>query len=381
MKRPSDSSFARSRRVLIAPDKFKGTLPARAAAEAIARGWASSRPRDRLELLPMSDGGDGFGEVMSALLGAEPQTLMTTDAAHRPCNACWWWKARSRTAIIESANVVGLAMLPPRAFHPSELDTYGLGAVLLAAQARGARQLLIGIGGSATNDGGFGLAQSLGWRFLKQSGEPIIHWTELHLLARIQSSRLIPFHDVTVAVDVQNKLLGPRGATRIYGPQKGLRPEDFPRAEAAFRQLARVVRQKFGPDFAQVPGSGAAGGLGFGLLAFLGAKVEPGFELFARHAKLDQRLRSADLVITGEGAIDRSTLMGKGVGQIARRCAALGIPRIGLAGYVAPEVRRSRVFSRLAALTDLTDVARAKARPAFWLERLGGRVAKELPLD
>ena len=308
-------------RVLIIPDKFKGTLTAHAAAEAIARGWRKARAQDSLELLPMSDGGDGFGEVTSALLQARSQRVKTVDAAHRPCVARWWWEPRTRTAIIESAAVIGLAMLPPKRFHPFQLDTLGLGAVVRAAAKKGATRCLMGIGGSATNDGGFGLARALGWEFLDRNGQLIEHWTGLHRLQRIRAPRRRRwFARRLVATDVQNPLLGPRGATRVYGPQKGLRPQDFALAERCLGRLARVVREQFGRDFAREPGAGAAGGLGFGLLAFLGAELKPGFDLFARQAALERHLRAADLVITGEGAIDRSTLMGKGVGQIARRC-------------------------------------------------------------
>ena len=153
-------------RVLIIPDKFKGTLTAHAAAAAIARGWRKARALDVLDLLPMSDGGDGFGEVTSALLHAKGYRVKAVDAAHRPCTAKWWWEPGSRTAIIESAAIIGLAMLPPKRFHPFQLDTLGLGAAVRAAARKGARRYLIGIGGSATNDGGFGLARSLGWQFL-----------------------------------------------------------------------------------------------------------------------------------------------------------------------------------------------------------------------
>src|ERR1051326_6101233 len=141
-------------KVLISPDKFKGTLTAQEAARAMGAGWHSSRPEDELELLPISDGGDGFGEIVSGLLQAEAQTVKTVDAAHRPCEANWWWHVASRTAIIESAQVIGLAQLPPRKYHPFELDTEGLGAVLTAAAEKRAVRCLVGIGGSATNDGG-----------------------------------------------------------------------------------------------------------------------------------------------------------------------------------------------------------------------------------
>ena len=364
------------RRVLIIPDKFKGTLTAATAAEAIARGWRRARPGDSLDLLPMSDGGDGFGEVARALLKAKTQRVRAVDAAHRPSVATWWWEPRTRTAIIESAAVIGLAMLPPRRFHPFQLDTLGLGAVVRAAAKRGARRCLMGLGGSATNDGGFGLARALGWEFLDRKGELIECWTDLRQLERFRAPKRRRWFDaLVVASDVQNPLLGRRGATRVYGPQKGLRPRDFALAERCLGRLARVAEQQFGHDFAREPGAGAGGGLGFGLLAFLGAELRPGFELFARQAALERRLRAADLVVTGEGAIDHSTLMGKGVGQIAQRCRGLKVPCIGLAGSVSASPRTAASFTQVRALTELTTLARAKARPGYWLERLAREVA------
>jgi glycerate kinase len=186
---------------------------------------------------------------------------------------------------------------------------------------------------------------------------------------------------VTVAVDVQNKFLGARGATRVYGPQKGIRPADFELAERCLGRLANVLKRQFGRDCARAPGTGAAGGLGFGLLAFHGALLLPGFDLFAKLAKLERHLRGVDLVITGEGAIDKSTLMGKGVGEIARRCRALKIPCLGLAGTVPPDCRRSRTFAQLRALIDLTSVAQARTKPAHWLERLAKEAALESTLQ
>ncbi len=369
--------------VLIVPDKFKGTLTAPAAAAAIARGWRKSRPEDVLELLPMSDGGDGFGEAISGLLHAKVQIIKTVDAAHRPCGACWWWEPNSKTAIIESANVIGLAQLPVKKFHPFELDTFGLGAVMRAAAARGARRCLIGIGGSATNDGGFGVARALGWEFLDNAGKPITSWTGLGALARLQPPRRRRwFEELIVAVDVQNPLLGRRGCTRIYGPQKGLRPEDFPLAERCLRRLAKVVSEQLQNSCAKEPGAGAAGGLGFGLRCFAGARLQSGFDLFARQAELTRRLRWADLVITGEGAIDPSTLMGKGVGEIAERCRRLKIPCLGLAGVVltSSNAKKNR-FTQQRGLTELTTVEKAKGKAAFWLERLAEEVGSGWGMD
>jgi glycerate kinase len=236
----------------------------------------------------------------------------------------------------------------------------------------------MGIGGSATNDGGFGLARALGWEFLDREGEPIEQWTGLGQLARIRvPKRRRWFKGVVVATDVRNRLLGLRGATRVYGPQKGLRPQDFTLAELCLGRLARVVKEQFGRDFAREQGAGAAGGLGLGLLAFLGAELQPGFDLFSRHAALERQLRAADLVVTGEGAIDRSTLMGKGVGQVAQRCRRLKIPCIGLAGTVSANFGSGTSFTRVHSLTELTAIAQAKAKPAYWLERLARKAAAE----
>ena len=365
-----------SLKVLVVPDKFKGTLTALAAAQAIARGWRRARPQDSLKLLPMTDGGDGFGAVMSRLVKAHPQRIKTRNAAQCPCRATWWWEAQTNTAIIETAQVIGMAMLPPGQFHPFELDTFGLGKLVQTALTKGARQILIGIGGSATNDGGFGLARAMGWEFWAANRKPIRQWTELHQLVELRPPPLLGFGRITVAVDVRNPLLGGRGATRVYGPQKGLRAEDFQRSERCLQGLANEARRYFGRDLAKSPGAGAAGGLGFGLMAFLGARSESGFTLFARHAKLNRLLRSTDLVITGEGAIDRSTLMGKGTGEIAQLCRERNIPCLGLAGGLAPGIRQSKLFHELRALTDLTTVATAKAKPAIWLERLAKLTAR-----
>lgn len=362
--------------VLIAPDKFKGTLTAAAAAAAIARGWKKARPTDRIERLPISDGGDGFGAALGDLLRARTQSVKTLDAAHCPCKSTWWWDTHSKTAVVESARVIGLAMLPPGKFHPFQLDTFGLGKVLQAAQAKGARRIIIGIGGSATNDGGFGLARALGWRFADRQNQTIENWADLYQLATVYPPDTKKFKRVVAAVDVQNRLLGRHGASRVYGPQKGLRQQDFELAERCLGRLAKVIKRQLGCDFAATPGSGSAGGLGFGLLAFLEAHPEPGFELFAQLAKLNQKLRPADLVITGEGAIDASTLMGKGVGQLAQLASRNKIPCIGLGGAVSRSRQTRSYFHELYGLTDLTDSTKAKARPAFWLERLAERAAK-----
>jgi len=362
--------------VVIAPDKFKGTLTATEAAEAIAAGWRIERPQDTVRAFPISDGGDGFGDLLARHLNAEERTVDTVNAAHEPIRAPWWWAPRSRMAIIASARIIGLAMLPRGRFHPFQLDTFGLGAVLRAAAAAHPRVCLMGIGGSATNDAGFGLARAIGWRFRDRRGEPIEDWTRLPELERIERpERALRLRQVLVAVDVTNRLMGVRGATRVYGPQKGIRTEDVKPAERCLRRLVRVLTQQFHfvvPPH-HVPGSGAAGGLGFGLRCFGPARLEPGFRLFARLSGLLDGIRKADLVITGEGAIDLTTVaMGKGVGQLMRICGRLRRPCIALAGQVhVSRFRRPGLVGLYGMAPTLTTPEEAMARPAHWLGELG----------
>jgi glycerate kinase len=363
-------------RVLIVPDKFKGSLTARQAAGAIARSWHNARASDSLDLLPMSDGGDGFGEVLSSLVGARTRRVRTLDAAHRPLRCAWWWREKTKTAIVESANVIGLAMLPRGRFHPFQLDSFGLGKVLRAAEKAGAGECLIGIGGSATNEGGFGLARALGWQFFGHYGEILDEWWQLAELSGLRPPSAPLDLRVIVAVDVRNPLLGPSGCSRIYGPQKGLRPEDLCLAEKCLARLAAVLREAHHIGEADAPGAGAAGGLGFGLATFAGARIESGFDLFARHARLEKRISAADVVITGEGAMDEQTLMGKGVGQIARLCMRCGVPCVGLAGVVDKAVKASRLFAHTRALTEITTLRQAQSQAAGSLERLSQETAR-----
>ncbi len=360
-------------RILIVPDKFKGSLTSHQAARAIAHGWRAARPCDSLDLLPMSDGGDGFGDVLSGLVGARSRTVLTVDAAHSPRRTVWWWQAAGRMAIVESANVIGLALLPPKKFHPFQLDTWGLGKILKAVSRAAPRQCVVGIGGSATNDGGFGLARALGWQFLDSAGDELDQWPQLLQLARISPPSDPLKLRVTVAVDVRNPLLGARGCSRVYGPQKGLREFEF--AEKSLGRMASLLKSQHGLDCAKIPGAGAAGGLGFGLAAFAGAKLESGFEIFARYAQLEKRIHAADLVVTGEGAMDLQTRMGKGVGQIAALCAKRPVPCIGLAGTIDATVRHSGIFAHARALTEITTAGRARAEAAHFLERLAGETA------
>jgi glycerate kinase len=363
-------------RILIVPDKFKGSLTSHAAASAMAAGWSKARPGDRLDMLPMSDGGDGFGAVLGELMGARRQYTLTVDAAHRPLRALWWRDKTGKTAIVDSAGIIGLAMLPAKKFHPFLLDSFGLGDVMRAAVKAGATTAIVGIGGSATNDGGFGMARALGWRFFGKNCEELTEWWRLHELADARRPARVWPWSVTVAVDVANPLLGAKGCSRIYGPQKGLRPRDFARAEKCLGRLTAVLKEQHGIDGAKTAGAGAAGGLGFGLMAFARARMESGFEVFARCARLDDRIRAADVVLTGEGRIDRQTYMGKGVGQIARRCGKLGVPCFALAGMVLEPARARQLFAQTLALTEIIDLKTAQSKAARYLAQLAKQSAQ-----
>ncbi len=371
-------------RVLIAPDKFKGTLTAQEAASAMARGWAAARPTDILECLPISDGGDGFGPVMAGFWKCEEFQTDTVDAAFRPRTTRWWWHSHTRSAVIESAEAIGLALLPPGLLHPFQLDTRGLAKVFLDAAHHGASRALLGIGGSATNDGGFGLARELGWTFLDSDGGPIRDWPDLTRLDQITppSRDLLNGVAWTVAVDVQNPLLGPAGASRIYGPQKGLREQDMAKAEAALMRLAEVFSCQFHREPSTLPGSGAAGGLGFGLSAFLNAELKPGFAMIAKEAGLEGRVQASDLIITGEGAMDASTAMGKGAGQLAILCRSMGRRCVGIAGFVDPSfLSKSNLsgFESVHAVSpDLASAEESRSSASHWLETLASQVARRV---
>jgi glycerate kinase len=361
--------------VLIIPDKFKGTLAASEAADALAAGWRQVRPGDSIELLPMSDGGDGFGEVMGRLMGGERRELEGLNAAHEPCRGHWWQSGG--TGVLESAAFNGLAMLPRGKHHPFDLDTSGVGLALRKMRESGAEACLVGVGGSATNDGGFGAARALGWRFLNGAGDEIQRWPELKNLQHLERPAHVTWPRVRVAADVTNPLLGSTGASRIYGPQKGLRPEDFPLAEACLGRLAEVVQSDLGVDAANLPGAGAAGGLGYGLQVFFGGTLERGFDLFSQYARLKEKLGRSQLVITGEGQLDGSSLMGKGVGRVLDLCRETGVLCAGVAGRVEPAAR-SPDWAALVGLTEITSVEQACAEPATWVQEAARRLALQL---
>lgn len=365
-------------RVLIAVDKFKGTLRADEVVKAVARGWRKIRPGDALVPFPVSDGGDGFGEILGAALGAGKYASTACDAARRKIRSHWWFDKKTGTAIVESASSIGLALLPRGRFHPFELDTFGLGLVLRDVLRHSPQKILIGLGGSATNDGGFGMARALGWKFLDRRGHELNAWTELGELIEIEAPKQdAALPEFVIASDCENPLLGPEGATSVYGPQKGLRKKDLAKAEANLARLAKVFQKQSGKQCHLKSGAGAAGGLGFGILGFLNGKVISGFKVFSEASNFQRALARSDLVISAEGSIDRSSLMGKAVGEVLKSSKRNRNPVVLLGGRASLEKFPAQVlFAR--GLTDLTNVKNAMKNPAPYLELLSSLAALEV---
>jgi glycerate kinase len=365
-------------RVVIAPDKFKGSLTAAEAAKIIEAGLRRARPDVDTVLLPVADGGDG---TLAAILagGAERVEAQVSGPTGEPVNAAFALTGDDG-AMVEMAEASGLRRLPGGRVVPRDATTYGTGELILAALDRGVRRLLLGIGGSATTDGGTGMAAALGVRFLDALGKDLPPGgAALMRLARIDVSELDPRiakTSVTVACDVDNPLTGPHGAAAVYGPQKGAAGDDVLLLDSALRRYARVLREDLGLDVAEVPGAGAAGGLGAGAIAFLGATLRPGIELVLETVGFDAAVAGADLVITGEGSLDAQSLRGKAPHGVAKAATAHGVPIIALAGQVTvPEPRlRAAGIEEAYALTDLEpDVDRCRRNAPQLLERLAER--------
>ncbi|MCW3094669.1 MAG: glycerate kinase [Chthonomonadaceae bacterium] len=333
------SMMSRFRRILICPNAFKGSLTASDAARAMAEGAARAGAYETI-CLPLADGGDGTLETLVEATGGSLHSIVVQDPLGRPVAAAWGrlGGSQSDTAVIEMAQASGLRLLRSEERDPLHASTFGTGELMRHALQAGCRKLLVGIGGSATNDGGAGMAQALGFRLLDAAGKELPPGgSALARLARIETdgSRLPPNLEVVVACDVDNPLCGPDGAAAIYGPQKGATPKQVQELDAALAHYADVLHHTFGSSVAEVPGAGAAGGLGAGLMAFCGARLQSGAEMVLDVTGFDALLADCDLVLTGEGRIDGQTARGKVIAGVARRAKAAGVPVVALAGSVA----------------------------------------------
>jgi glycerate kinase len=324
--------------ILIAPDKFKGSLNSFEVCDAIERGLTNAGDVFRIVKLPLADGGDGLLEVIGHYTDARPRYAQVRDPLSRTISACWLLSADGRMAFIEMAKASGLELLKPPEYDCSLSSTYGTGQLIGEAIRAGVGEVVVGIGGSATNDGGIGMAAGLGVRFLDAAGKELpACGASLGRIVHIDIAKMVlrPGVRCHVASDVQNPLCGPEGASRVYAPQKGAGPEEVERLEAGMLNYSEVLKRDLGIDLAGRPGAGAAGGLGAGCIAFLGAEVVSGVDLVMEYSRVKEEVQKADLILTGEGKIDGQTLQGKLVAGIAALGRRYHKPVVALCGQLA----------------------------------------------
>ncbi len=326
--------------IVIAPDSFKGSLTSAEVAEAMAKGVKRVLPQADMTLLPLSDGGEGLVDSLVVASGGRLAEFDVTGPLGTPVTAKMGLMGDGQTAVIEMAQASGLILVPENKRNPLVTTTFGTGELIKKALELGCSHLIIGIGGSATNDGGMGMAQALGFRFFDEQGQPLGQGGgELARLARIDASGRDPrLDDVTieVACDVNNPLTGPQGAAHIYGPQKGATSEMVEFLDAALSNYDQILQRDLGQDVGKVPGAGAAGGLGAGLMALLGGLLVSGIELVLDVLDFDKKVKGACLVLTGEGKFDAQSAFGKVPMGVAHRARKLGVPVVVIAGSVLP---------------------------------------------
>jgi len=322
--------------IVVAPDSFKGSLSALGVANAMEKGIAQVFPEAEIHKVPIADGGEGTVEALVMATKGEIIAAEVTGPMHERIKSYWGILGDGETAVIEMAAASGLPLVPQGEKDPRLATTYGTGELIKAALDRGLRKIIIGIGGSATNDGGVGMAQALGIKFLDAKGLELSYGgAALRHLARIDFNRVdsrLAEADIMVACDVDNPLCGPQGATAVYGPQKGVTPEMAAELDAGLYNFAEIAKRATGKDVADQPGAGAAGGLGAGLLFFTNARLKPGVEIVLETTGFDQLVQKAQLVITGEGRTDFQTSFGKAPVGVAKVAKKYHVPTICLSG-------------------------------------------------
>jgi len=354
-------------KILIAPDKFKGALNARDVAGNVAKGLRDVLPDAEIEIVPMADGGEETAEAICDARGGSWFKCKAHDPIGREIEARYGWIDDGKLAVMEMSEPAGMRRLRENERDPVHATTFGVGEMILDAANRGANEIIIGLGGSATNDGGWGMARALGYLFFSDGKELANRVSDLAKLTNIISPKKVigelaaasgqpedrrltqpPLQSavpkIIAAVDVRNPLLGENGATRVFGPQKGASKDELHLLEQALSRLADVVAKEFDFDYRDEPGTGAAGGLGFGLMSFCGATIRPGFDVVAEAVELESKMRHVDLVITGEGSLDRQTLEGKTPAGVARLARKLGKKVFAIAGRYDGNRQVSELF-------------------------------------
>ena len=324
-------------RIIAAFDSFKGSLTSREAGEAFRRGFMAECPDAEVEVLAIADGGEGMAEAISEGVGGEMVSVVVSDPLGRKIEARYALINGGATAVIAMSSASGITLLKPEERNPLIASTYGTGELIVDALERGCREVVMGLGGSATNDCGVGMLRALGYRFYDAAGEELCD--TISILERVESISTAERHPLlmgvkfTAAVDVDNPLYGAQGAAHIFAPQKGASPEMVERLDRALRHYAEVVDA----DAADVAGAGAAGGMGYALHAMLGARMRPGIEIVLALLDFERRAQGASLVVTGEGSIDAQTLHGKAPAGVLAAAQRLGIPVVALGGRVECE--------------------------------------------
>ncbi len=333
-------------KIVIAPQDFKGSICAQKVAEAMALGIRRVIPDVEIVMVPLSDGGDGTVDALVYSTGGKTMTTKVTGPLGKKVMAKWGILGDGVTGVVEMSKASGITLVPRGKLNPLVATTYGTGELIRAALDVGCRKLIIGIGGSATNDGGAGMAQALGAKLLDNEGQELT-WggAALSNLSRVDVSRLdyrLAECQVVAACDVTNPLCGEQGASMVYGPQKGATEEMCRELDATLSHYAEVIKRDLGINLKDIPRTGAAGGLGAGLVAFLGAQLRSGIEIVTEAVGLDNCLRGASLIFTGEGRIDSQTLFGKTISGVARNAKKFKIPVVAIVGEIAGD---SREFS------------------------------------
>ena len=372
-------------KILIAPDSFKNALSAPGVAKALRKGLLKVLPEAEITVVPMADGGEGTMESLIEATQGSFVHVRVHDPLMREVDASFGITGDGNTAIIEMASASGIQLIRPEERDPWITSSYGTGELIRAALDRGCHTILIGIGGSATNDGGMGMARALGMEFTQVDGKPVSEGGgALGDVNRIDTSGLDPKvknADIIVACDVTNPLTGPEGASQVYGPQKGAGDAMVNKLDGNLAHFAGIIREQLDLDVEYIPGAGAAGGLGAGMLAFLGARLLEGFPVIAGMLGLEDKIRAADLVITGEGKLDAQTRFGKtpfGVGEIARRN---GKPVIAVAGAIGEgaEILYKDVFKAMfSILGGPIPLEEAISRTPELLEKAGQNIGRLL---
>ena len=370
-------------KIVIAPDSFKGSLTAAAAAAAIRRGVERVSSRINAVCVPLADGGEGTVAALVAGAGGKIRRARVSGPLGAPLDASYGVIDRGRTGIVETAAAAGLTLVPPSRRDPLLATTFGVGELVARAVGAGCRKIVIGAGGSATVDGGVGLLQALGARFLDAQGKAVGRGgRELERIASVDATALeaalfgIRF---TVAADVTSPLCGPSGAALVYGPQKGADPETARRLDRGLKRFAAVIRKSTGKDARKIAGAGAAGGLAAGAWAFLDAEIRPGVDLVIERTNLEKKLIACDLVITGEGRTDGQTLRGKAPLGVARLAKKYGVPAVCLSGAFSGDLD-GLYGEGFAAFFSIVDgpipTGEAMARAADLLERAAENVVR-----